>query len=237
MNPSAYHIEIPHLLLIGIPLMVVLFIFLKWSLEVKTLLYATGRMVLQLIIIGYLLVVVFKYESPYPISAILFVMMAIAAWISLRPLKSLRMKYYFKVLAAIGLGGLPVLLLVVFYVIRLDPWYLPRYLIPMAGMIFANCMNTVSLSAERFISEFSNGKSYGQSRNIAYQAGLIPLMNSFFAVGLVSIPGMMTGQILSGISPLLAVRYQIMVMCMLFGSCGIATAVFLTLIKKDSHHE
>jgi len=114
---------------------------------------------------------------------------------------------------------------------------LPRYLIPLAGMIFANCMNTVSLSAERFVAEVNNGKSYVQSRNTAYQAGLIPLMNSFFAVGLVSIPGMMTGQILSGISPLLAARYQIMVMCMLFGSCGIATAVFLTLIKKDSHHE
>jgi len=53
-------------------------------------------------------------------------------------------------------------------------------------------------------------------------------------VGLVSLPGMMTGQILSGISPLIAVRYQIMVMCMVFGAAGISSAVFLRLQKKDS---
>jgi len=57
------------------------------------------------------------------------------------------------------------------------------------------------------------------------------VINSLFAVGLVSLPGMMTGQILSGISPLIAARYQIMVMCMIFGSAGIATACFLVLIK------
>jgi len=64
------------------------------------------------------------------------------------------------------------------------------------------------------------------------QAALIPIINALFAVGLVSLPGMMTGQILSGVSPLVAVRYQIMVMAMIFGASGIATAVFL-LLSRD----
>lgn len=61
---------------------------------------------------------------------------------------------------------------------------------------------------------------------------MIPVINSLFAVGLVSLPGMMTGQILSGVSPLIAVRYQIMVMCMVFGAAGISAALFLQLGRK-----
>jgi putative ABC transport system permease protein len=64
-------------------------------------------------------------------------------------------------------------------------------------------------------------------------AGADNSTNSLFAVGLVSLPGMMTGQILSGVSPLIAVRYQIMVMCMIFGAAGIASAIFLVLVKSD----
>ncbi len=75
--------------------------------------------------------------------------------------------------------------------------------------------------------ELEREVAYEAARGIAFRAALIPITNSLFAVGLVSLPGMMTGQILSGVSPLIAVRYQIMVMCMLFGSAGISTACFL----------
>ena len=61
---------------------------------------------------------------------------------------------------------------------------------------------------------------------------MIPVINSLLAVGLVSLPGMMTGQILSGVSPLVASRYQIMVMCMIFASAGISTALFLAMIRN-----
>jgi putative ABC transport system permease protein len=73
---------------------------------------------------------------------------------------------------------------------------------------------------------------YFEARGIALRAALIPITNSLFAVGLVSLPGMMTGQILSGISPLIAVRYQIMVMCMIFSAVGLSSSFFLILIKK-----
>ena len=61
---------------------------------------------------------------------------------------------------------------------------------------------------------------------------MIPQINALLAVGIVSLPGMMTGQILSGIEPLVAVRYQIMVMCMVFGSGGLGAAVYLTLARR-----
>ena len=77
--------------------------------------------------------------------------------------------------------------------------------------------------------EHERGIDYKNARQIAFQASLIPTINSLLAVGLVSLPGMMTGQILSGVSPLIAVKYQIIVMTMLFGASGIAAAIYLLL--------
>ncbi len=117
-------------------------------------------------------------------------------------------------------------------VLELSPWYQPRYIIPLGGMILANSMTSISLAAERFQAEYKNNKSYIEARNIAFNAAMIPTINTLLAVGLVALPGMMTGQILSGISPFIAARYQIMVMCMLFASSGISAACFLVLIKS-----
>ncbi len=100
-------------------------------------------------------------------------------------------------------------------------------------MIFAGAMNAVSLAAERLQSEHDRGLPYLEARRIALQAALIPITNSLFAVGLVSLPGMMTGQILSGVSPLVAAKYQIVVMTMLFGASGISAALYLVLAKRS----
>ncbi|HNP27196.1 MAG TPA: ABC transporter permease, partial [Nitrosomonas sp.] len=109
----------------------------------------------------------------------------------------------------------------------------PQYMVPLAGMVFANSMNAVSLAAERMNAELSRQVNFEQARNIAMYAAMIPIINSMFAVGLVSLPGMMTGQILSGISPLVAARYQIMVMCMIFATGGLSTALFLEMSRKQ----
>jgi putative ABC transport system permease protein len=119
-------------------------------------------------------------------------------------------------------------------VIDVQPWYEPRYLVPLAGMIFASAMNAVSLAAERFEAERVGGKAYPDARRTALRAALIPLINTLLAVGLVALPGMMTGQILSGVSPLIASRYQIVVMCMVFGSSGIAAACYLVAARSTS---
>jgi len=96
-------------------------------------------------------------------------------------------------------------------------------------MVFAGAMNSVSLAAERFESEIGRNISVSEARRIALSAALIPIINSLFAVGVVALPGMMTGQILSGISPLIAAKYQIVVMSMLFGVSGLSAALYLQL--------
>lgn len=234
MDNNIYNIPPQNLLLVFGLVLIVAVIYARWSLNFQTIIYVSFRMIIQLIAVGYILVYIFDSKSPYLICSILAIMLLVASWIALLPLKELRHKLYQKVLFSISIGCLLTLALVIFGVIGITPWYEPRYLIPIAGMIFANAMNTISLAAERFEAESKRNNSYEESRRIAYQAALIPLINSFFAVGLVSLPGMMTGQILAGVSPLIAIRYQIMIMCMLLGSSGISTAVYLSLIKNRS---
>ena len=106
-------------------------------------------------------------------------------------------------------------------------------MIPLAGMIFSSAMNGVSLAVERLYAELGRNVTYRDAKGLAMKAALLPITNSLLAVGLVSLPGMMTGQILSGISPLIAVRYQIVVMCMIFSSVGLSSYLFLVLNNKD----
>jgi len=197
----------------------------------KNALYAISRMLVQLLLVGYFLSYIFDSDSGLVIAVVLSVMILAASWISLRTVDSKRKSLFVLALISLIIGGGFTLLLISQGVLRITPWYSPRYLIPIASMIFSNALNSISLAAERFDTEIKLGKSYVAARNISLKTSLIPITNSLFAVGLVSLPGMMTGQILSGISPLIAARYQIMVMCMIFGASGISSAIFLTLLK------
>jgi putative ABC transport system permease protein len=176
-------------------------------------------MLAQLLMIGYFLTYIFDTHNAWIVLAVLAVMVFAASWIGLRTVKHRQLHLYPKALLALIVGGTTTLILVTQGVLNLTPWYWPNYFIPLAGMIFANAMNSVSLAADRLEAEIGRDVAYNQARNIA--------------LGLVSIPGMMTGQILSGVSPLVAARYQIMVMCMVFGAAGISSAIFLSLIRPD----
>lgn len=234
MHTSVYDISLFNLFCSLTLVAAVFIIHLKWSLDYKTVLYAAARMILQLLAVGFLLVYIFEWKSPFSMTAVLLFMLLAAGWISTRPLRERRRLYFPAALLSLAAGGIFTLAVVVLFVIKLSPWYQPRYLIPLAGMIFANAMNSISLAADRFEYETKKQASYEEARNHAFRAALIPILNSFFAVGLVSLPGMMTGQILAGVSPLIAVRYQIVVMCMLLGGSGFSTAMYLKLLQKKA---
>ena len=230
MNSEIQNISLLNLAIAFVPVIVVIVIIWKWQLDYKTSLYAVFRMLIQLLMIGYFLTFIFESDSSWIVIAVLAVMLFSSSWIALRSVDKKRV-LYMSAFWSILIGGGLVLILVTQGVLGLDPWYLPSYMIPLAGMIFANSMNSVSLASERLAAEMARDMAYEQARKVVRRASLIPITNSLFAVGLVSLPGMMTGQILSGVSPFIAARYQIMVMCMIFGSAGISAALFLVLSK------
>ena len=232
MDEKITFIPFSQLLIIFIPAGMVVFILRSWSLEWINSLYAIGRMLIQLIIIAYFLTFLFSTNNSLITLFILVSMVFIASWIALGTVSKDRIKLLKTVFISILIGGGITLFLVTQFVLKLDPWYMPRYMIPIAGMVFASSMNGVSLAAERLKAELDRNISYDKAKSIALKASLIPITNSLFAVGLVSLPGMMTGQILSGISPHIAIRYQIMVMCMIFGAVGLSSYLFLTFAKN-----
>ena len=234
MSTSVIEIPLANLAIALIPVAVLIVLIYRWTDHTSQAIYAISRMLLQLILIGYVLTYLFNADSSPLIIAILCVMLVAAGWIAIRPLGKPSAKHLQHALIAIGASGFSTLLLVTVWVLGAEPWYEPRTVVPLGGMILASAMNTVSLAAERFAAERARGNALFDARRVAFQAALIPLLNSLFAVGLVSLPGMMTGQVLSGIDPLIAVRYQIMVMCMLTGAAGIAAAIYLQLQTRHS---
>lgn len=237
MNSTVQLITWQGLALALVPTLIVIAIMWRWQAGAGTGIYATFRMLAQLLLIGYVLVYIFDSGQPSIVMAVLGFMLVVSSWISIRPLENKSRRLYGNALIAISVSGVITLALISQVVIDIEPWFDPRYLIPLAGMIFAGAMTTISLAGERAYAEVSRGVSYLEARRIAMSAALIPMINSLLAVGLVSLPGMMTGQILSGVSPLVAAKYQIVVMSMLFGVTGMSAAIFLYLERKKLQQE
>jgi putative ABC transport system permease protein len=229
-----YQITLLDIALGFIPVLITLIIIWHWSHSPKSALIAMLRMLIQLLLIGYVLNFIFNANSQWIILFVLMFMLVAASWISLNTMPVDPKSLFIYSFVAIFCGGGLTLVFISQWVLHSDPWYQPQVMIPIAGMIFSNAMNAISLAGERLYSELGHDVDYHRARNIAFKAAMIPVTNALLAVGLVSLPGMMTGQILAGTSPLIASRYQIIVMCMIFSSAGIATAVFLTLLKRRS---
>jgi len=208
----------------------------------KEMLVASLRMVVQLLAVGYLLHLVFALSTPAPVLLILLVMGVFAVQ-GVAARVRLKMPRFHRVVGLsilFGCGGATFFFCTV--IIGLDPWYDPRYLIPLAGMIIGNSMTGASLAAERLAAEMKERRgeieaalSLGATSHLAarqavrsaFRAALIPSINSMAAMGIVFLPGMMTGQILSGTEPVVAVKYQIAIMCVITVSVAVTSLLIL----------
>lgn len=213
------------------------------------MLWASVRMVLQLLAVGYLLHFLFAVQSPLPVLLILLVMGAFSLQVMGGRTKRKVPRFYQVVGTSllVGCGGVTFFFCAL--VVHYSPWYDPRYLVPLAGMIIGNSMNAASLAAERLAAEMrerrdemetalclgASGRQACQpALKNAFRAAVMPTMNTMAAMGIVSLPGMMTGQILSGTEPMVAVRYQIAIMCAITGAVAITS--YLILMQGARHY-
>ena len=229
------NIPLINLLYSLIPLLVVGYYYYKWANNKGEIVYSTLRMIIQLLLVGYILIYIFEDKDLYLGILILSFMLLISTWISLRNTHNKSFNHFYKIALSLGLSSILHLVLIINFILDFDTFYEPRYVIPIAGMILANSMNVISLAIERFEKELERNESFENSRKIAFKSALIPQINSLLAVGLVSLPGMMTGQILSGVDPLIAVRYQIMIMSTILSSAGISLIIYFYLSKKSTY--
>lgn len=191
------------------------------------LLLAAGRAILQLLIVGNILDFIFALNSPWAVLACLGVMLTIATIVARnrigKQIKGLLTTVWFSLLIScvISLGY------AIAIIIQPPSWYQPQYLIPLMGMILGNAMNGAALAGERLATMIKNhtleiethlslGATPKQAiatyQKDAIRVALIPTINQMMVVGLVSLPGMFTGQVLAGIDPLNAASYQILIL-------------------------
>ena len=227
-------IPFTHLAYSILPLFIVWYYYKKWTNDKYEIITSTIRMVVQLLVIGYFLIYLFKEKNDFVGLSIIIFMITVSTWIALRNTQDRSINHYSKILISIAISGIIHLILIIAFVLDLHTLYEPRYVIPIAGMIFANTMIALSVAVERYEKEISRDVPFEKAREVAFKACLIPQINSLLAVGLVSLPGMMTGQILSGIDPLIAVRYQIMIMTMILSSAGISAIIYFSLKKSKA---
>ena len=208
------------------------------------------RATVQLVAVGYLLVWLFEVDRWYLVLAVLAVMVIVATLTAARR----QSKASGERRAVVQIAGLAILagagltlVYVTTVIVHVTPWYNPRYLIPLFGMIVANSMNAAALALERLQSEMDSrraeveaylalgatpAQATAEPARRATVAAMIPAVNALAVVGVVSLPGMMTGQILAGADPTLAVRYQLVVMFMLTAATAITAAITVQAYRR-----
>ena len=213
----------------------------------RTLAIASVRTVVQLTAVGFLLEWVFSLEHWAAVLPLLLAMTALAAQAAVSRTKRQYPGMMWVSFGAIFGSAMAILMFAMFVVVQPDPWWTPRYIIPILGMILGNSLTGVSLGLDRFVSGLVEQKhqiemllSHGANRQEAVGAlraeavrvGMIPIVNSMMIVGTVSLPGMMTGQILSGTAPRTAVAYQIVIMFLLAAATSLGTFAVVRWSEK-----
>ncbi len=213
----------------------------------KQLLIAGSRTVIQLFAIGFVLDKVFSINNPLLVFLVLAIMALLAGWTISRRTKRTFPGILPTSILSITLPAFLMTGYAVFIVVHPPNWADPRYLIPLMGMVLGNSLTAISLAMDRFTNAmvedrpkielllcfgFDRKKATEVPLRDAVRTGMTPMINAMLIVGLVSLPGMMTGQILGGSSPGTAVRYQILVMFLLAGSTALGSALSVLLLRR-----
>ena len=202
------------------------------------------RTIVQLYLVGLILAAVFAAATWYWVVLILVVMTAVATHAAVSRLGRPLPGAYWIAATALTVSTTATLAYVIGAVVQVRPWWEPQYIIPIAGMILGNSMTSAALAGDRLRSDLRARRDEVEARlalgfsgrdalqplvRAALRAAMIPTVNAMMTVGVVQLPGMMTGQILAGSSPLLAIRYQIVVVFMQAAATAIGSLLFVRL--------
>jgi len=249
MNDTVMNLSVLQLSIAYIFVLLLLVIFKSRGIKrEKQILIASTRMTIQLTLMGYVLMFVFNNPSWWLTSLMITIMITFAIYNSIKRVKTKMSKELKEIIAfSMICGALATAAFFIIVVLQVRPWFNPQYFIPITGMVIGNSMTGIALGANKLCCdiedkriEIENSLMLGASPvvatkeivNNAFDSAILPTMNNMLTMGIVSLPGMMTGQILSGIFPLTAIKYQIGIMLAILGSTALATVLFVTLGYK-----
>lgn len=246
MNNTVMNLSVLQLSIAYIFVLIMLIIFKSRGIKrEKQILIATTRMTVQLALMGYVLMFVFNNPSWWLTSLMIVIMISFAIYNIIKRVKITMSKELKSIITiSIVFGALVTAVFFIVIVLSVRPWFNPQYFIPISGMIIGNSMTGIALGANKLCSdmeekriEIENSLMLGATPvaatkeivNNAFDSAILPTMNNMLTMGIVSLPGMMTGQILSGTFPLTAIKYQIGIMLAILGSTAVSTVLFVTL--------
>ena len=218
----------------------------------KRLLVAALRTAVQLAALGAILVPVFSLERWELVGALVVVMLGAGTHAAVGRVSRRQRGIHLAAFASLAAGGLPSAVFGCWVVLGVDPWWTPQYLVPLLGMVLGNTLTGISLGLEGCLRALDEGRDrvelylargaswWEAARPVArasLKTALVPIVNSMTVVGLVSIPGMMTGQILGGTEPMLAARYQILVMYLIAGGTALGSLAAVLVVLRLSFDE
>lgn len=210
---------------------------LRLGLE-RRLLLASLRTIVQLFLIGLVLHWVFSLNKWYLVVALTAVMAVIAGVAAVNRTDRRYPGIFFSSIISVWASSWFITAIALFGIIKVDPWYKPQYAIPLLGMILGNALNGISLGLNRFSEELyihrdrveaylTLGATKWEAARLpvrnAIRTGMIPVINIMMVVGIVSLPGMMTGQLLAGVDPVQAVKYQIVILFLIASGTALGT--------------
>ncbi len=213
----------------------------------RQLITSSVRMTIQLALIGLVLKQIFAIALISPVLVLAGVMTVIAGVSAVRRINTHYRTIYSTAIFSIWISSWIVTGITLLAILKPEPWYRPSVLIPLLGMVLGNSLTGISLGLERFLSEIKQNRekietllclgatrweSCRSSMIQATRAAMIPILNTMSVAGIVSIPGMMTGQLLAGAEPMEAVRYQIMIMFVIAAAIALGTVTSLALAYR-----
>lgn len=213
----------------------------------RDILIGTVRTFAQLFLMGWVLGFVFAADSPWLVIGLFFIMAGAAAHTARGRVKEKAVAFAWPMYGSMAAVYLLVTMTVTGAIVAADPWWKPQYFLPIGGMVLGNSMTSVAVALDRLFADLRARAALVEMKlclgadvseasadivRDAVRAGMIPAVNSMMAVGLVSIPGMMTGQILGGSDPSQAIRYQIVVMLMIVGATALGSTILTLIIRR-----
>jgi len=223
--------------------LILLLALMSWRLHLgveRRMLIAAARSTVQLVLLGLVLGILFELRSLPWIGVLALFMLTVAGWeVMARQQRRYRGPWGMGIgTLSMFLSSFSVTLLALLLVIRLEPWYQPQYLIPLLGMLLGNTMSGIAIALDNLTRHAWEGRGRIEARLLlgadwdtaiadvrrdALRSGLIPIINAMATAGIVSLPGMMAGQILAGSPPLEAAKYQLLIMFLISAGTGLGS--------------
>lgn len=253
MSTNSYNIDIWGLVIALLMVSIAAIITVRMRIGIATsLLWSTLRALLQLAVMGYIIGFVIAQQNPWLVGLLIIFMLVAGVQITLSRAKGVPHGLALPVLLALTITVLLMISVVAELIVRPQPWYAPQLVTPLAGMLLGNTVSALAVGLSRFFESMRERRNEIQtllalgastweaarpSIESSIRLGITPTIASLASAGIVTIPGMMAGQIIAGGDPLNAAKYQFVILVTIASLTLIADSIIMLMVYRTCFNQ